>query len=136
MTVPIVQRSRPWIRTPLTPRGKGTRRLRALEAVFGQASTRRLADLGVGAGWRCLEVGCGAGGVALWLAGRVGTTGRVLATDLDARFMTGREQPNLDVQKHDITTDAIEPGSFDLAHTRNVLAHPHDRRPSGPEAGS
>jgi hypothetical protein len=32
-------------------------RLRALEAVFDQASTRRLADLGVGPGWRCLEVG-------------------------------------------------------------------------------
>lgn len=57
-------------------------RLRALEAVFDHASTRRLAGLGVRAGWRCLEVGCGAGGVALWLAGRVGVIGRVLATDL------------------------------------------------------
>jgi len=103
-------------------------RLRALEAVFDQATTRRLADLGVGAGWRCLEVGCGAGGVALWLASRVGATGRVLATDLDTRFVAGHGQPNLDVQRHDITADAIEPGYFDLAHTRNVLAHLPDRR--------
>jgi SAM-dependent methyltransferase len=103
-------------------------RLRALEAVFDQATTRRLADLGVGPGWRCLEVGCGAGGVALWLASRVGATGHVLATDLDTRFVAGHGQPNLDVQRHDITADAIEPGRFDLAHTRNVLAHLPDRR--------
>jgi SAM-dependent methyltransferase len=103
-------------------------RLRALEAVFDHASTRRLADLGVGAGWRCLEVGCGAGGVALWLAAQVGPAGHVLATDLDTRFAAGHAQPNLDVRAHDIAADALEPGSFDLAHTRNVLAHLPDRR--------
>jgi SAM-dependent methyltransferase len=68
------------------------------------------------------------GGVALWLARRVGATGRVLATDLDTRFLAGHAQPNLDVQVHDITADALEPASFDLAHTRNVLAHLPDRR--------
>jgi len=73
-------------------------RLGALEAVFDHASTRRLADLGVGAGRRCLEVGCGAGGVALWLAAQVGPTGGVLTTDLDTRFVTGHAQSNLDVQ--------------------------------------
>ena len=30
----------------------------------------RLAGLGVSEGWHCLEVGFGAGGVALWLAGQ------------------------------------------------------------------
>jgi SAM-dependent methyltransferase len=103
-------------------------RLRALEAVFDHASTRRLADLGVGAGWRCLEVGCGAGGVAIWLARQVGPTGRVLATDVDTRFATGIAQPYLDVQAHDIAADALEPDSFDLVHTRNVLAHLPGRR--------
>jgi tRNA A58 N-methylase Trm61 len=82
-------------------------RLRALEAVFDHASTRRLADLGVGAGWRCLAVGCGAGGVAIWLARQVGPTGRVLATDVDTRFATGIAQPYLDVQAHDIAADAL-----------------------------
>jgi SAM-dependent methyltransferase len=98
-------------------------RLRALEAAFDQPTTRRPADLGVGTGWRCLEIGCGAGGVALWLARRVGVTRRVRATDLDTRFLAGHGRPNLDVRAHDITADALEPGSFDLAHTRNVLAH-------------
>jgi SAM-dependent methyltransferase len=108
--------------------GKERDRLRALEAVFDQATTRRLADLGVRAGWRCLEVGCGAGGVALWLARRVGVTGHVLATDLDTRFLAEHGQPNLEVQTHDITKDPLEPESFDVAHTRNVLAHLPDRR--------
>jgi SAM-dependent methyltransferase len=101
----------------LPPHGR-CRRLRQPR----DATTRRLADLGVRAGWRCLEVGCGAGGVALWLGRQVGPTGRVLATDLDTRFLARHAQPNLDVQTHDITADALEPGSFDLAHTRNVLA--------------
>jgi non-ribosomal peptide synthetase component F len=57
--------------------------------------------------------------VALRLARRAGATGRVLATDLHTRFMAGHGQLNLDVHRRDITTDAIEPGSLDLAHTRN-----------------
>jgi hypothetical protein len=36
-------------------------RLRALEELHDEATTGRLAALGVGEGWRCLEVGCGAG---------------------------------------------------------------------------
>jgi cyclopropane fatty-acyl-phospholipid synthase-like methyltransferase len=55
-------------------------RLRALESLFDGASTRHLVRLGVTAGWRCLEVGCGAGGIARWLARRVGGGGRVVAT--------------------------------------------------------
>jgi ubiquinone/menaquinone biosynthesis C-methylase UbiE len=98
-------------------------RLRSLEALFDRASARYLAELGVAAGWRCLEVGCGAGGIALWLADRVGRTGRVVATDLDTHFIDGRGQPNLDVRKHNIMIDPIDEGSFDLAHARAVVEH-------------
>ena len=54
-------------------------RLGALESLFDRSSQRLLTDLGVSAGWRCLEVGCGAGGLARWLSKQVGDTGRVLA---------------------------------------------------------
>ncbi|MGI5457259.1 class I SAM-dependent methyltransferase [Streptomyces sp. CA-249302] len=54
-------------------------RLRALEDVYDGQSRHRLAELGVAEGWQCLEVGCGAGSIARWLAQRVGTGGRVLA---------------------------------------------------------
>jgi SAM-dependent methyltransferase len=98
-------------------------RLRALEDLFQEATTRRLADLGVREGWRCLEVGCGAGAVALWLADRVGSGGHVLATDLDPRFLEGHGRDNLEVRQHDILVDALDAGRFDVVHARAVLEH-------------
>ena len=98
-------------------------RLGSLEYLFDGASRRLLADLGVGEGWQCLEVGCGAGGLALWLAERVGGTGRVLATDLDPRFLEGHGRANLDVLVHNILTDPLDEGTFDLVHARAVLVH-------------
>lgn len=98
-------------------------RLRALEDLFDGASIRHLAERGAGAGWRCLEVGCGAGGVARWLAERVGASGRVLATDLDLRFLADHGRGNLEVQRHNILTDPLEEGTFDLVHERALLVH-------------
>jgi SAM-dependent methyltransferase len=98
-------------------------RLRALEELHDEATFARLASLAVGAGWRCLEVGCGAGSVARWLADRVGAEGHVLATDLDPRFMVGEIPAQLEVRRHDIVTDPLEEGAFDLIHARAVLEH-------------
>jgi SAM-dependent methyltransferase len=103
-------------------------RLAGIESSFDSYSTRRLADLGVSDGWQCLEVGFGAGGVALWLTEQVGSTGRVVATDLDPRFLDGHGRANLDVRKHDIVTDPLEEAAFDLAHARAVLEHIPDRQ--------
>jgi SAM-dependent methyltransferase len=107
---------------------KERERLQALESLFDGSSRRLLADLGVGPGWRCLEVGCGAGSMALWLADRVGPTGRVVATDLDTRFLAGRDRVNLDVRTHNIVTDPLEDEAFDLVHARAVLVHLADRQ--------
>ena len=79
-------------------------------------------------GWQCLEVGCGAGSVARWLAGQVGSTGRVVAVDLDTRFLEGHGLAYLDVRQHNIVADTMADGSFDLAHARAVLEHIPDRR--------
>ncbi len=102
-------------------------RLSALESLFDHASRRIISDLGVGPGWRCLEVGCGAGSLALWLAAQVGETGHVLATDLDTRFLEGHGRANLDVRTHNIVTDPIDEAAFDLIHARAVLVHLPDR---------
>src|SRR3954469_8319828 len=83
-------------------------RLRALEELYDEATLARLTALGVGAGWRCLEIGCGAGSVARWLAERVGAQGRVVATDLDPRFMVGEIPARLEVRRHDIVADPLE----------------------------
>ena len=101
-------------------------RLRGLELLYDGATTRFLAELGVTEGWGCLEVGCGAGGVALWLADHVGTTGRVVATDLDTRFIEGHGRTNLEVRTHDISSGAPEDAAFDLVHARAVIEHIRD----------
>jgi len=103
-------------------------RLRALESLFDDASLRHLTRLGVTEGWRCLEVGCGAGGIARRLAGQVGASGRVVATDLDTRFAAGHGLGNLEVRRHDLTTDPLEEGAFDLAHARAVIMHIPDHQ--------
>src|SRR5712691_3400875 len=98
-------------------------RLGLLEQIEDARSQRYLAALGIQKGWRCLEVGAGHGSVVRWLAEQVGPQGRVVATDINPRFLTEIELPNVEVRQHDIRTDPLEPGAYDLAHCRAVLAH-------------
>lgn len=97
-------------------------RFAALGALHDGATARHLDRIGVGEGWRCLDVGAGDGGVARLMADRVGPTGRVTATDLDTRWLGQPRDPRLDVLQHDITREAL-PGGYDLVHTRLVLGH-------------
>jgi SAM-dependent methyltransferase len=57
----------------------------------------------------------------------VGPTGSVVATDLDTRFLTALDEPNIDVRQHDITRDPLPERAFDLIHARFVLEHLGDR---------
>lgn len=98
------------------------RRLEALETVLDEGSTRILAARGVARGWSCLEVGGGGGSIARWLAERVGPDGTVLATDLDTTVLAESAAPNLEVRAHDVLTDDLPAGAFDLVHLRLVLA--------------
>jgi SAM-dependent methyltransferase len=98
-------------------------RLRALEAVFDGGTQRVLLSAGLSQGWRCLEIGAGAGSIAAWMSGAVGPTGRVAAVDLNARFLAHGESTNIDVHEADIRSVALEPASFDLAHARFVFIH-------------
>src|ERR1700683_5653283 len=102
-------------------------RLISLEQWLYPATIRHLRARGVGAGWRCLEVGAGAGSVARWLCGQVCPGGEVVAPDIDTRFLDSRSEANLRVLRHDITADNLPHGAFDLVHCRLVLAHLPDR---------
>lgn len=79
--------------------------------------------MGVGPGWRCLEVGGGGGSVAAWLSERVKPDGHVLATDIDPRFLVTLKLSNVEARKHDILNDELPEGAFDLVHARAVLEH-------------
>jgi SAM-dependent methyltransferase len=98
-------------------------RFNALTEIFDPGTIRHLVDRGVDCGWHCLEVGGGNGSIAAWLGRRVGPRGRVLVTDIDTRFLGNLNQPNIEVQRHDIVSDELPEGAFDLVHSRLVLLH-------------
>jgi len=111
------------------------RRLMLLEQYLDPITHRRLSSLGLREGWDCLEVGGGGGAVACWLSAQVGAQGRVVATDIDARFLNEIHEPNFEVWKHDIAVDDLPTGEFDLVHTRWVLQHLADPRGCDPAYG-
>jgi hypothetical protein len=82
-------------------------RLAGLESMLDPGTRRHLDAIGVGAGWTCLEIGGGGGSVVQWLCRRVGEVGKVIATDLDTRFLDALDEPNLEALRHDITADIL-----------------------------
>lgn len=101
-------------------------RLRLLENECDPHTCRYLDTIGVGPGWRCLDVGAGAGAIVRWLAKRVGLTGHVVAADINPRYLVDLCLPNIEVRQCDITLDDVEPESYDLVHCRFVLMHLDD----------
>jgi trans-aconitate methyltransferase len=98
-------------------------RLEMLEAGCDPFTAQHLDKVGVGPGWRCLEVGAGAGSVVRMLCDRVGAEGRVLAVDLEPALLADLSAPNLEVRRVDVVVDELPEAAFDLVHTRAVLVH-------------
>jgi SAM-dependent methyltransferase len=98
-------------------------RLKLVEQFNDPSTFRQLDAIGVAEGWRCLEVGAGAGSVVRWLSQRVGPAGKVVAVDLDVRFLSDISAQNVEVRRCDITQDPVEPSSYDLVRARSVLMH-------------
>lgn len=105
----------------------GQLRYELLSEMFDGITIRALQLVGVQSGWNCLEPGAGAGSIARWLAKRVGSTGHVLATELDTTLLRKVSLPNLEVRQHDLVRDPLPQGSFDLVHMRLVLMHLPER---------
>jgi SAM-dependent methyltransferase len=96
-------------------------RLALIERCYDPATTARLKGLGVGPGWRCLEVGAGNGSITRWLRDQVGPDGRVVAVDIDTRFI--ENEPGIESRQANILTDDIELDAFDLVFCRLLLHH-------------
>lgn len=102
---------------------KAHQRLTLLESIFDPGTIARLTALGVQAGWRCLEVGAGAGSITRWLCDRVGPEGRVTAVDLEPVFLEGDPRPNLEIHRRDILADGFPGDGYDLIHARALFMH-------------
>ncbi|MFJ8588917.1 class I SAM-dependent methyltransferase [Streptomyces sp. NPDC093595] len=94
---------------------------------YDGTTSARLGKLGVGPGWRCLDVGAGTGTVARRLLDRFGVAS-VLAVDRDVRFLAARPVPGLTALEADVTDPDFDPGRFHLVHARFVLMHLPARR--------
>jgi len=102
-------------------------RFAALSAIFDPVTFRHVDALGAGPGWRCWEVGAGGPSLPDGLAARVGPAGRVVATDLEVRWLSGRTRPEVQVVRHDVVHDERPGDAFDLVHARLVLLHVPER---------
>ena len=96
-------------------------RFEALATLFDPSTFRHLGEIGVGAGWRCWEVGAGGMSVPNWLAARVGPTGLVMATDIDTSWLAGAD--HVHILRHDVGEEDPPATDLDLVHARLVLTH-------------
>ncbi len=98
-------------------------RFAALGAVFDDVTLRHVDALGPARGWRCWVVGAGGPSIPDALAERVAPGGRVVATDLDTRWLAGRTGGGVEVHRQDVARDEPPGEGFDLVHARLVLSH-------------
>jgi len=100
-------------------------RLALMSRLLDPMHRRHLEQLGVHAGARTLEVGCGNGSMSAWLAARVGPGGRAVAVDLDLS-LADASASEVEFRQADVLRGPIEPADFDLVTCRAVLHHVAD----------
>jgi SAM-dependent methyltransferase len=110
-------------------------RLRAQSRIWESATGRVLDEVGLAAGERCLDAGCGPGETMRLMAERVGPRGRVIGVDVDAALgeaaiamlrAYGHRQCRF--EHADLTTDGSLAGAqFDLVYARLLLYHLPER---------
>ncbi len=94
-----------------------TERLAAFAQALDPGSIEILKRIGVGAGWRCMEVAAGSGSIAHWLAD---AGADVVAVDTDTRAFCQRPSAGVEVVEDDITRMPVAP-AYDLVHARCLL---------------
>ena len=110
--------------------GRDIERLRLLHEVYGPGTEALFGRVGLGGGMRVVEIGCGSGNIACWVAEQVGPSGSVVGIDNSAeqvaqarRQAKTRGLSNIEFQVADAYSPRLPEGSFDVAYCRLVLMH-------------
>ena len=106
---------------PIERRAGEIERLNIQSAAFAHDTEVMLDLVGVRAGWACLDLGCGPGGITAALARRVGASGRVVGLDKDAQFLEharNRGSANVEFRQGDAYAPGLPHASFDFVHMR------------------
>lgn len=77
--------------------------------------------IGVGPGWRCLDLACGPQGVTRLMSEAVGPTGEVIGIDMNNGFLDharASAPENVTFQRGDAYATGLPEDSFDLVHMR------------------
>ena len=103
--------------------GGERQRLALMSELLDLIERGHIERLGLRAGWRCLEVGCGNGSVSLWLAARVSPAGHVVASDLETSYLADLQSPCLEVRQLDVLHSPMEEATYDFVVARALLHH-------------
>lgn len=104
------------------PQNQERRRLQLIEAALDHQSIDRLKRTGIQAGWRCLELGAGAGSIMNWMGSVVTRSGTVVAVDKNTNHIQEPEDPPIRIVEDDFLNVSFDE-KLDLAHCRYVLIH-------------
>src|SRR5262245_11811243 len=110
--------------------GKDVKRLRLLHEVYGPGTEALFHRVGLRDGLRVVEIGCGSGNIACWVAQQIAPSGSVTAIDVSPeQIEQARQQAqrrnlrNIDFHVADAYSPRLPEGSFDLVYCRLVLSH-------------
>jgi SAM-dependent methyltransferase len=110
--------------------GKDVERLRLLHEVYGPGTEALFHRVGLRPGMLVVEVGCGSGNIACWVAGQIGPGGSVIGIDNSpAQIEQARKQAearglrNIEFHVADAYSPRLPESAFDIAYCRLVLMH-------------
>jgi SAM-dependent methyltransferase len=110
---------------PLEHRAGEIERLRIQGEGMAPDTLTMLDRIGVAAGWRCLDIGCGPRGITDLLSRRVGPSGRVVGLDMDEQHLAharANAPANVEFIRGDAFGADLPADTFDLVHMRFVAS--------------